>query len=88
MLTCFHNLYCENLVKEGAEYHARGYKKDYGLVEILCEDGKYHWLNKDRFEGGSQNETYWTNLGLGYHNRGVSILDSYPSGHYTKWYYN
>ena len=32
MLKCHFNIYCENLIKEGVEYHARGYKKDYGLV--------------------------------------------------------
>ena len=86
MFKCFHNTYCEHLIKTGVEYHARGYKKDYGLLEILCEDGKYHWLNEDRFKGGDSNETYWRNIRLGYHSRGVSKLDSYPSGNYSKWY--
>ena len=88
MVMCQHNLYIENLVDIGGEYYARGYKKDYGLIEVMCKDGKYHWLNKERFEGGMSNATYWYNIGLGYHNRGVSKLDSYPSGNYTKWYHN
>ena len=86
MVRCQHNLYCENILDTGGEYYARGYKKDYGLIEVMCKDGKFRWLNKDRFEGGSQNATYWRNLRLGYNNRGVSKLDSYPSGNYSKWY--
>ena len=88
MVLCHHNLYCENLLNIGDEYYARGYKKDYGLIEIMCKDGKYHWLNKDRFERGDKNETYWRNLGLGYNSGSISQLDSYPSGNYSKWYYN
>ena len=88
MVLCQHNLYCENLITVGEKYYARGYKKDYGLIEVMCKDGKYHWLNKDRFEGGMSNETYWRNLRLGYHDRGISKLDSYPSGNYSKWYYH
>ena len=86
MFKCHFNHYCEGLLKIGVEYHARGYKKDYGLIEILCDDGKYHWLNENRFKGGDENETYWTNLRLGHNNRSVSKLDSYPSGNYAKWY--
>lgn len=88
MLKCHFNQYCEDLLTIGDEYHARGYKKDYGLVEVMCKDGKFHWLNKDRFEGGMQNETYWSNIRLGYNGGGISKLDSYPSGNYTKWYYH
>ena len=88
MVLCHHNLYCENLLDIGGEYYARNYKKDYGLLEVMCKDGKYHWLNKERFEGGVQNATYWGNLRLGYHDRSISKLESYPSGNYSKWYNN
>ena len=87
-MKCYHNEYCENLLNIGDEYHARGFKKDYGLVEILCKDGKYHWFNEYRFKGGDENATYWNCLRLGHNDRGFSKLDSYPSGNYTKWYYH
>ena len=83
---CLFNEYCENLIDIGCEYYARGYKKDYGLIEVMCKDGKFHWLNEYRFKGGVENETYWRNIRLGYNNRGLSKLDSYPSGNYAKWY--
>lgn len=87
-MKCLHNLYCEELLTVGVNYHERGYKKEYGLIEILSNDGKYHWFNENRFRGGVENEAYWNRIGLGYNNRSLSKLDSYPSGNYTKWYYH
>ena len=88
VLTCYHDEYCENYLTTGKNYKYRGEKKEYGLIEILCKDGKYRWFNKYRFEGGVENETYWSNIRLGYHVGTSSHLDSYPSGNYSKWYYN
>ena len=88
LMKCYFNLYCEEYLDVGNDYHVRGYKKDYGLIEVLCKDGKYRWFNEYRFKGGVENETYWRNIGLGHNDRGISKLDSYPSGNYAKWYKN
>ena len=87
-MKCYHNEYCEEVLEIGADYDVRGYKKEYGLVQIMCQDGKTRWFNEKRFEGGIENDTYWNCLRLGHNGRGLSKLDSYPSGNYSKWYNN